>query len=113
MSADELWKWSATDLSQAFGSGSLDPVKVTQACLERMQGSHALVKPGGILVMTTPLSWLEEYTPRSRWMNGREAIAQVLSEFDCIHQAELPFLIREHRRKFEYIITQASVWRKK
>ena len=83
------------------------------ACLERMQGVNALVKPGGVLVMTTPFSWLADYTPEPRWLNGVEDIKQILTEFELIHQEELPFVIREHRRKFEYIITHASVWRRK
>lgn len=84
------------------------------ACLERMQSSQAaLVKPGGILVMTTPFSWLEEYTPKSQWMNGLADVQKILTDFELIHQEELPFLIREHQRKFEYIITLASVWRRK
>jgi SAM-dependent methyltransferase len=84
-----------------------------RACLERMQGTHALVKPGGVLVMTTPLSWLEEYTAPARWMDGLDAIAAVLSDFELVESCELPFVIREHRRKFEYIITQASVWKRR
>jgi len=63
--------------------------------------------------MTTPLSWLEDYTPKSRWINGLEGIKARLTEFELLHVEELPFLIREHARKFEYIITQASVWRRK
>ena len=86
-----------------------DPV----ACLERLQGVNALVKPGGIVVMTTPFSWLEEYTPRAKWLDGIGAVQSVLTEFELLHSEELPFMIREHRRKFEYIITQASVWRRK
>jgi 5-histidylcysteine sulfoxide synthase/putative 4-mercaptohistidine N1-methyltranferase len=83
------------------------------ACLRRMQGNHALVRPGGILVMMTPLSWLEDYTPKSKWLNGLADIEKILSEFDLVHQEELPFMLREHQRKFEYIITQASVWRRR
>ncbi len=86
-----------------------DPKK----CLLRMQGPHALVKPGGTLVMTTPFSWLEDYTPKENWIDGIAGVQKVLTEFECIHQEELPFLIREHSRKFEYIITLASVWRRK
>ncbi|MDX2094690.1 MAG: 5-histidylcysteine sulfoxide synthase [Alphaproteobacteria bacterium] len=83
------------------------------ACLERMQGANALVKRGGVLVMTTPFSWLEEYTPRDRWLDGISAVGKALTEFELIEQHELPFLIREHQRKFEYIVTLASVWRRK
>jgi 5-histidylcysteine sulfoxide synthase/putative 4-mercaptohistidine N1-methyltranferase len=86
-----------------------DPI----ACLERMQGSNALVKPGGTLVMTTPFSWLEAYTPKSRWLDGISAVQAILTEFELVYQQELPFVIREHRRKFEYIVTLASVWRRK
>jgi hypothetical protein len=71
------------------------------------------VKPCGVLVMTTPFSWLEQYTTRERWLDGISAVAQVLSEFELVAQEELPFLIREHQRKFEYIVTLASVWRRK
>jgi putative 4-mercaptohistidine N1-methyltranferase len=83
------------------------------ACLERMQGTNALVKKGGVLVMTTPFSWLEEYTPKSHWLDGINGVKKVLTEFELVHQEELPFLIREHRRRFEYIITMASVWKRK
>ncbi len=83
------------------------------ACLERMQSANALVKRGGVLVMTTPFSWLEEYTPKSRWLDGVDGVKKILTEYDLIHQEELPFLIREHRRRFEYIITLASVWRRR
>ncbi len=83
------------------------------AFLERTQGANALVKKGGVLVMTTPFSWLEEYTPKANWLDGINAIKNILTEFELIHQEELPFMIREHARKFEYIITLASVWRRK
>jgi len=83
------------------------------ACLQRMQGANALVKPGGILVMTTPLSWLEAYTPKARWLHGIASIQEIMTEFELLHEEELPFTIREHQRKFEYIITQASVWRRR
>lgn len=82
------------------------------ACLERMQGINGLVKPGGILVMTTPFSWLEAYTPKAKWLNGLAAVEQILTEFELVQQQELPFMIREHRRKFEYIVTLASVWKR-
>jgi putative 4-mercaptohistidine N1-methyltranferase len=80
------------------------------ACLARMQ---ELVAPGGVLVMTTPFSWLEQYTPRERWLNGVADVARHLPGFALVHEEELPFLIREHRRKYEYIVTKATVWRRR
>lgn len=80
------------------------------ACLSRMD---RLVAPGGVLVMATPFSWLPEYTPRERWINGIGGVAALLPEFDLLYTEDLPFLIREHARKFEYIVTLASVWRRK
>lgn len=82
-------------------------------CLKRMQGINGLVKAGGILVITTPFSWLPQYTPPENWLNGVEDIAVILSEFELVHQQEMPFLIREHRRKFQYIITLATVWKRR
>lgn len=83
------------------------------ACLERMQGANGMVKPGCILVMTTPFSWLPQYTPQENWLNSVDDIAAVLNDFELLHQQNLPFLIREHRRKFEYIITLATVWKRR
>jgi 5-histidylcysteine sulfoxide synthase/putative 4-mercaptohistidine N1-methyltranferase len=83
------------------------------ACLQRLQGARGLVKPGGVLVMTTPMSWLADYTSPTRWLNGLDAIHAELTDFELLHQRELPFMIREHRRKYEYIVTQATVWRRK
>lgn len=82
------------------------------ACLKRMQGRDALVQKGGVLVMTTPFTWLEEYTPKDRWLKGVDDIQRLLPGFELLHQEEVPFLIREHRRKFEYIIALATVWRR-
>ncbi|CAF4996425.1 unnamed protein product [Rotaria sp. Silwood1] len=82
-------------------------------CLERMQGNNGLVKAGGILVMTTPFSWLPQYTPSNHWLNSVKDIGNILTEFDLIYQEEIPFMIREHRRKFEYIITVATVWKRR
>ena len=82
-------------------------------CLARMQGVNGLVKPGGILMMTTPFSWLPQYTPPVNWLNNVDDIAAILSDFELLHQQNLPFVIREHRRKYEYIITLGTVWKRR
>ena len=85
----------------------------------------ALVKPGGQLLLATPCSWLEEYTAPDQWLGGfvdregnpvrtLDTLRAILApDFDLLHVRDLPFLIREHARKFQWSVSQASVWRRK
>ena len=61
-----------------------------------------LLKPGGQLVLTSPYTWLEEYTPRKNWLGGIErdgdvqttlqGLLAVLSEdFVKVRELDLPF----------------------
>lgn len=78
--------------------------------LERLP---ALVRPGGQLLLTTPCTWLEEFTPPDRWPQGatlgwlRE---QLSASFELQHEENLPFLIREHARKFQWSVAQGTRW---
>ncbi len=77
-----------------------------------------LVKPNGQLLLTTPLTWLEDYTPKQNWLGARkdgprsfDALQQILSpHFELQLKKDLPFLIREHERKFQYTIALGSRW---
>ena len=95
-----------------------------KSCLGRMGGPRGLVKPGGILVATTPATWREQFTPRGAWLGGYEkdgkAVstleglgAELGSEFELLHREDVPFVIREHARKFEYVVSELSVWRRR
>lgn len=75
-----------------------------------------LLKPGGQLFITTPFSWLEAYTPPENWLGDgaqdsfgglRRALEPA---FALDARWDMPFLIREHARKFQYSIAQASRW---
>ena len=83
-----------------------------EACLKRLSGANGLVKKGGILMITTPFSWFESCTPKASWITDLQQLKQHLPNFQLMHTEELPFVIREHQRKFEYIITLASVWKR-
>ncbi len=85
-------------------------------CLARLPG---LVAPGGWLVVISPYTWLEEYTPRGKWLDGggrgtlvglQERLAPA---FDFHDAFDLPFLIREHRRKYQWSVAEASLWRRR
>lgn len=72
-----------------------------------------LVNAGGQLVLTTPCTWLGEFTPPENWPSGptldwlREALG---AHFTLDAVRDQPFLIRETARKFQWTRAQASVW---
>lgn len=81
----------------------------------------ALVRSGGQLLLTTPFTWLAEFTPRENWLGGTRETG---SSFDALHRAlephftlehrvDLPFLIREHARKFQYGVALGTRWRRR
>jgi putative 4-mercaptohistidine N1-methyltranferase len=77
----------------------------------------ALVAPHGRLVLTSPYTWLEEYTPRPRWLDRGAgtlaALREILaSAFSFERAFDLPMLIRDHRRKYQWTVTEASVWQR-
>ena len=77
------------------------------------------VKPGGVLVLLTPFSWLEQWTAREEWIGGGESVSSDRLQaqmstlgFELISRADVPFLIREHARKFQYGVSECSVWKR-
>jgi putative 4-mercaptohistidine N1-methyltranferase len=94
-----------------------DPAK----CLAQLPG---LLKPGGRLVITSPYTWLAEFTPRENWLGGFirdgqpvqtfDTLEKILApHFDLSRQHDLPFVIREHARKFQLGLAEASLWVKR
>ncbi|HUB66185.1 MAG TPA: putative 4-mercaptohistidine N1-methyltransferase [Candidatus Methylacidiphilales bacterium] len=93
----------------------IDRLPDPAACLAQMPD---LVRPGGWLVITSPYTWLEAYTPREKWLDGGgsgtlAAFQERLAPAFSLRRAfDLAFLIREHRRKYQWSIAEASVWRR-
>jgi putative 4-mercaptohistidine N1-methyltranferase len=76
----------------------------------------SLVKPGGQLLLTTPCTWLEEFTPPSNWPRGStlDWLKEELSAgFTLDDRQDLPFLIREHARKFQWSVALGTRWLRK
>ena len=77
-----------------------------------------LVNPGGTLLISTPFTWLEDYTPKKRWLsknqnNGFSVIKEQLQSFFTLTQTkDISFIIREHSRKFQWSVAQCSVWKR-
>ena len=90
-------------------------------CLQRLP---ELVVPGGQLVISTPMSWMEAFTPREHWLGGFERDGTAIATldgvrenlepaFELVRTLDLPFLIREHARKYQWCVPQVSVWRRR
>jgi putative 4-mercaptohistidine N1-methyltranferase len=76
----------------------------------------SLVKAGGELVLATPCTWLEAFTPRENWptVSTLDWLKSLLeADFEFVQQAEEPFLIRETARKFQWTRSLVSVWRRR
>lgn len=72
-----------------------------------------LVKPGGQLLITTPCTWLAEFTPPSHWPQGstRDWLKQQLGgAFTLQLERDMPFLIREHARKYQWSVAWGTRW---
>ena len=74
-----------------------------------------LVSQGGELILTTPCTWLGEFTKPEHWPAGRtiDWLGDALrSHFELVRTVDLPFLIREHARKFQWSVAQGSLWQR-
>jgi len=89
-----------------------------KACLEKI---GEVVRKGGILVIVTPCTWLEQFTEKKDWLcyigdqkqlvRTLESMTSILSPwFELVESGNTPFLIREHERKYQFSISQTSVW---
>ena len=84
-----------------------------QRLLERLS---ALVRPGGQLVLATPCTWLEEFTPPAHWPPAGTLVwlkAELGAAFGLERELEVPFLIRETARKFQWSSALVTVWRRR
>lgn len=93
----------------------IDRLPDPAACLAR---APKLVAPGGWLAITSPYTWLEQYTPREKWLatDDRGTLAALGGHLEpnfTRHRVfDLPFLIREHRRKYQWSVAEASIWQR-
>ena len=73
-----------------------------------------LVSPGGRVLLTSPYTWITDFTPESKWLRDSfSSIHQLLRpRFLLLHRQNLPFLLREHRRKFQYTFAEATLWQR-
>jgi len=84
------------------------------------------INDDGLLVLVSPYSWDEEFTPRGKWLGGfkantgenfttREGISKILSDrFELLGApVDIPFAMRESTRKSQHGVSELTVWRKR
>jgi len=83
------------------------------------------INAGGILVITSPYTWLEEFTEMEQWVGGYRKDGEPYTTFDGLKDllsnrfelleepSDVPFVIRETSRKYQHTIAQMTIWRKK
>jgi 5-histidylcysteine sulfoxide synthase/putative 4-mercaptohistidine N1-methyltranferase len=86
---------------------------------------HERINEGGLLIITSPYTWLEEFTQRDKWIGGLrkdgenvttlQAMAQLLLPHfvSLIPPRDIAFVIRETGRKFQHSIAQMTVWERR
>lgn len=99
----------------------IDRLPDPKACLE---STASFVNSEGLLAITSPYTWLEEHTPKDKWLGGflrdgepvrsYDNLKRILApHFQEVEALDLPFLIREHARKNQYSIAHATLWRRR
>jgi 5-histidylcysteine sulfoxide synthase/putative 4-mercaptohistidine N1-methyltranferase len=83
---------------------------------------HRRIVPGGLLVIASPYTWLEEFTRKENWVGGVRRAGEPFTTLEGLQEQlganfrlhgeprDLPFVIRETARKFQHTISQVTVW---
>jgi putative 4-mercaptohistidine N1-methyltranferase len=122
----EFFQGDATNLKPQFSNydlilaaNLLDRLYDPQRFLETI---HERLKPGGILVITSPYTWLEEFTKKENWLGGFRQGGEPCMTLDSMRELlaahfvlrdgprDVEFVIRETRRKFQHTVAELTAW---
>ncbi|MDZ7655554.1 MAG: 5-histidylcysteine sulfoxide synthase [Sulfurimicrobium sp.] len=86
---------------------------------------HERLNPGGILLIASPYTWLPEHTRREEWVGGFKKDGESFTTLDGLKEMlgahfrliegplEVPFVMRETRRKFQHTLSEVTIWERK
>ncbi len=81
--------------------------------------------PGGYLALTSPYTWLVEHTEKKKWLGGIKEDGENVTGLQGLHRlldahfetvgepVDIPFVIRETKRKHQHTIAELTVWRRR
>jgi putative 4-mercaptohistidine N1-methyltranferase len=102
-----------------FAGNLIDRLKSPRLFLSTI---HQRLVPGGLLVLTSPYTWLNEFTPRSEWLGGFTEGGRDFTTFEGLRKSlnphfrmlgkprDVPFVIRETARKYQHSIAEMTIW---
>jgi putative 4-mercaptohistidine N1-methyltranferase len=125
---------AAATLGKSPGAGKLFDAVLASNLLCRLpepmaflQSLPDLVVSGGVVVLVSPYSWLDTWTAKDKWLGGvsdpatgeakhsfpaLKAAMEKDGAFELEKEGDMPFLIREHQRKFQWGCSHLTVWRR-
>lgn len=125
----EFWQGDACNLKDIFSGFDLI---LAANLIDRLYAPRRFLdtvadrlNSGGLLVLASPYTWLEEYTKRSEWIGGfkkdgesrttLDGLKEILGRKFVMVEAPLsvPFVIRETRRKHQHTLSEVTVWKRK
>ena len=109
-----------TGFDLIFCSNLIDRLYYPQMFLDDIPNR---INKDGLLVLLSPYTWLEDYTPKENWLGGflkdnkevytLDTLKENLSQFELLETIDVPFVIKETSRKYQHTISQMSIWKKK
>ena len=83
---------------------------------------HERINDGGLLVIASPYTWLEEHTPKEEWIGGFKKDGENYTTLDGLKDhlsdhvrlvsepEKVPFVIRETQHKFQHTLSEVTIW---
>ena len=124
----EFWQGDAHNLKPQFSNYDLvlacnlvDRLYSPAKFLDHIAGR---INKGGLLVLLSPYTWLEEFTPVENWLGGLKVDGENRTTLEGLHRElepgfrlvgeprDVPFVIRETARKFQHTLSHMTVWEK-
>jgi 5-histidylcysteine sulfoxide synthase/putative 4-mercaptohistidine N1-methyltranferase len=80
------------------------------------------VNDGGLLIIASPYTWLEEHTPKEEWIGGFKKDGESYTTLDGLKDhlskyfkligepQKVPFVIRETQHKFQHTLSELTIW---
>ncbi len=85
---------------------------------------HTRINSGGLLMITSPYTWLTEHTKKEAWVGGFKRDGENFTTLDGLKEIlgkhfrlvqepiSVPFVIRETKRKFQHTLSEVTIWEK-